>query len=99
MTAMPRGRRLLIAWALFAQIVLMVLVGWSLASLHAEINAHTDELKKIKHNTAVTAHTAKEVRSLDVLIITALAGSKHPGEVDQSVLFQLCHLTAGCRIP
>jgi len=87
-----RGRRLLIAWALFIQAVLLILGGLQLAEIHGEIGTHSKELATISRDGA-------EVASLVRLIDRALSTSKHPSEVDQSVLFQLCRATPGCRIP
>lgn len=96
---MTRGRRLAIAWALLIQAVLVVLVGLSLSEIHSEI-VSLDALSR--HRTtefAQIAQNTKDVKSLDALIVTVLRESKHPGEVQESVLFQLCRETPGCRIP
>jgi hypothetical protein len=54
--------------------------------------ARAQELHDIRVDTVIIAN-------IDGLIERALAEAKHPGQVDQSILYQLCRSTPGCRIP
>ena len=44
-------------------------------------------------------HELYELQRLDNLIVNTLARSKHPSQVDQSILFQVCRAVGHCRIP
>jgi hypothetical protein len=91
---MTRGRRLLVAWALFAQSVLIILAGLVLSRIDGSIGQHSKELVQIEKNTKAT-------QGLTTTIENALTASEHSnaGTIYIEFLTNICKATPGCHLP
>ena len=94
-----RGQKLALAWAMFVQMLLVILVGLSFSHINEVISGHTAELNRINHNAAVTSSTASRVKHLEKVVLTLIQKSKHPSAIEFQLQIELCRLTPHCRIP